>query len=658
LLKITHSAAEGTMLEGTSKGDGAWDAIKAAQQRYEIRGWKYFPSIRAIGVSHSRDHAPKLHLIDATAEVLRAAGFEVEIEIDGKPRAMEEAEADRADRMDDRAAALTAKAERKSGEADGRQAAAEQIAERFAAGQPIIMNHHSTRGALRDRARIESNMRAAVQLDEEAKLAAERAATAERHMEARNNPRRVYRRIRTLEADLRDVQRKLATCRISGRKLKNDGAGRTLECPLCYAEVPGVDMLFPEHGAATGRYKEQLELNLADLTEKIRYWKEALDAAKAAGVWVPVDPADVKPGHWIKSWAGWNKVIRANKVSITVEDSYGPGRGTFPRKITLDDITAHRETSPFEPTPAEEAAAQAVIELDELACAAVEEPSSEPEPAVDPAPVQAPARTASGLSPEALAVLSGAAADHRAVWLAAFPSSREVLVEIEQAMARIGGRWDTRDRAYLFARDPREQLEKLTGVPALPPPSPARDRELSYWPTPPALAAEVAEVVRDLPAGARVLEPSAGDGALVRAISAARPDVHLTCVEVDSFRAKTLSRAYGGPCPDAIYCQPFEEYAAERTPAPFHAVVMNPPFTLPGDRLAWVTHLELAWSLLAEGGELRAIVPASLEFGQQKRITAIRELILAAGGSWRPAPEGAFRMAGTDVRTLIVEATR
>ncbi|MGH8965876.1 MAG: hypothetical protein ACRDXB_11180, partial [Actinomycetes bacterium] len=90
----------------------------------------------------------------------------------------------------------------------------------------------------------------------------------------------------------------------------------------------------------------------------------------------------------------------------------------------------------------------------------------------------------------------------------------------------------------------------------------------------------------------------------------------------------------------------------------YAAVVMNPPFALPGDRQAWVSHLERAWGLLAEGGQLRAIVPASLEYGRQRRIAAVRELIVGAGGSWRPAPEGAFKASGTEVRTLLVEASR
>lgn len=358
-LTITHTAADGTLLEGTSRGDGAYEAIKAAQASYKIRGWKYFPSIRAIGVSHSRDRAPKLGLIDVTADVLREAGFTVDIVIDGAPRAMEDAEADRAGRMDDRAAALHAKAGRKAEDADARWAAADAITDGIPMGQPILVGHHSERGHRRALKTADAHMRKSLEVEREAKSAAQRAATAERHMEARNNPRRVYRRIRALEADRRKAERELTPCTVSGRKMKPEAEGQTLTCPRCYRDhTIGADLLYPVHGCATGRRREEVELRVAHLAEQIRYWGEALDAAKAAGADVPPDTDAIKKGWWVKSWAGWRQVTRVNKVTVSIRDTYGnpnvdhdaPGQW-FSRTLPLDEIREIRETSPYEPAP-------------------------------------------------------------------------------------------------------------------------------------------------------------------------------------------------------------------------------------------------------------------------------------------------------------------
>lgn len=263
----------------------------------------------------------------------------------------------------------------------------------------------------------------------------------------------------------------------------------------------------------------------------------------------------------------------------------------------------------------------------------------------------------STLSDGALHALQGAVADGRAVHLAVI-RDRRVYAEVDRALAGLGGRWNHRERAYLFPRDPRPQLERLTGSRMLPPPCAGTDKALSFWPTPPALAAELVDGL-DLEDGAKVLEPSAGDGALVAALRAAYPTARVAAVEVDEQRASRILGP-GRTHPEgsaAVYVTSFEDYAAQQ-PSPFDAVVMNPPFTLPGNRYAWATHLALAWSLLRPGGQLRAIVPASIEYGRQRPIAAARQLVLDAGGSWRAAPEGAFRSAGTMVRTCVVEATR
>lgn len=262
------------------------------------------------------------------------------------------------------------------------------------------------------------------------------------------------------------------------------------------------------------------------------------------------------------------------------------------------------------------------------------------------------------LSAAALDALQLAVADYRSVRLPII-TDRKVYVEVDRALSRLagGGRWNTRERAHLYDRDPRPDLQTLTGTAVLPPPCPTRDKELSYWATPPPLAATLIDGL-DLQPGARVLEPSAGDGALVRALHEAHPHVHITAIEPDQGRRTVLCCT--GPTGLHVWDGTLEDYAAFAGPAGirFDAVVMNPPFTLPDRRYAWAEHLTLAWDRLLPGGRLRAIVPASLEYGRQRPIAAARALLTDAGGTWREAPNGAFQASGTGVHTLIVDATK
>lgn len=260
------------------------------------------------------------------------------------------------------------------------------------------------------------------------------------------------------------------------------------------------------------------------------------------------------------------------------------------------------------------------------------------------------------LSPEAADVLGRSAATDTRVHLPVGQLERKTYVEVNRFLERLGGRWDRRERAHVFTRDPRPAMEEALGAGVLPPPAPNADKELSYWVTPPAVAHLAVAPLVHLRPGAEVLEPSAGDGALVRAIRGIRPDVAVTAVEPDPGRVARLVRGFGGDELVSTFGGTFEDYAVNRSPR-FGAVVMNPPFTLPGRRYAWAEHLMLAWGLLAPGGVLQAIVPASLEFGRQRVIAAARRLVEEHGG-WSTLPDDAFRVSGTGVRTLLVSVTR
>lgn len=185
-----------------------------------------------------------------------------------------------------------------------------------------------------------------------------------------------------------------------------------------------------------------------------------------------------------------------------------------------------------------------------------------------------------------------------------------------------------------------------------------------FVPTPAALAEDVVERFGLLYGCGRlsVLEPSAGTGAFVdmiagvgtRAVDREWLTVH--AVEPD---ARRLARIDQDTRPNVItFGATLEDFAAARRPVGprFDRVIMNPPFSVPGNAMIWIDHVLTAWELLAPGGRLAAIVPASVLHAQDRaarKYRAIADLIARHGGM-ELNDDDAFAESGKSVQTAVV----
>lgn len=284
-LTITHSHAEGTLIEGTSRGDGSADALKANR-------WRWSRNLGAWYIPGSRDHDARTWQVDSTAAALREAGFAVEVEIDNEARPTAEVQADKTARAAERAAALDAKAQRLHAAADGHRATVDQISENIPFGQPILVGHHSEGRARRDAAKIHANMGKAVEATAAAQEA-ERRADAARVNTRPEHPATTANRIDRLSAELRKLERQ-------------QGHSPIVDSP-----------------------------RMATLREQITYW-EAVRAQQIADGLV-IDTSTVKPGDYVEiHGSSWWRVTRANAKTLTLESGWSHIRR--PRH----QVTGHR----------------------------------------------------------------------------------------------------------------------------------------------------------------------------------------------------------------------------------------------------------------------------------------------------------------------------
>ena len=315
-ITITHTAQSGSLLDGTSRGDGTAELIKPL-------GWRWGRSISCWYLPRTRDKAPRVRDLERTEHLLREAGYLVELEIDSTYRSTAAAEADLAAQQRARAHALASKAERKETAAEAAAEAAQRAHNALPPmGEPIKLGHHSERGHRAAIARADATTRRSIDADVAARQASDRARAASTAGDYRHHPDRVARRIVRLEAELARWKR------------QRDGHTRTLAGGYKEISQP-----------ATGARAERVNNEIAHVSDQLEYWRDLRAAQIASGQVIDYAAAGIQVGDFIKHIDCWLRVTRVNAKSVT---TIGPrGRATIP----FLDIDAHRPAHAEEGRP-------------------------------------------------------------------------------------------------------------------------------------------------------------------------------------------------------------------------------------------------------------------------------------------------------------------
>lgn len=221
---------------------------------------------------------------------------------------------------------------------------------------------------------------------------------------------------------------------------------------------------------------------------------------------------------------------------------------------------------------------------------------------------------------------------------------RKLYESVNKVLAAAGGKWDRKSGTHKFASDPREAMglavEKGEAVNT-------RTLLQSFY-TPPPLAGRVVTSVR-LKHGMRVLEPSAGGGALV--LAAAR----VAAVDIDAYDVDPLVIARLDAVRPAVVdaggtlLVKIQDFLTVKPDPIYDAVIMNPPFA-GGQDVAHVTH---AIGFLEPGGALAAIMWPGWQTATTKAAVAFRALLATmAEHKVEDIPAGTFEH--TDVATILL----
>lgn len=231
-----------------------------------------------------------------------------------------------------------------------------------------------------------------------------------------------------------------------------------------------------------------------------------------------------------------------------------------------------------------------------------------------------------------LAILSRVTVDGDKIFLTCGQLDRKQYMAVNEVLNNMGGKWNRKAKAHVFDGDPADKLEQVLVSGEITPPE-----KYGYFPTPPDLAQRVVDLAEIGP-GMRVLEPSAGRGAIADCVPAG---CRLDCVELlaENFAA-LVAKGYTAARADFLSGEPDKAY---------DRIVMNPPF----ERQQDIDHVNHAWQFLEPGGRLVSIMSAGVMFRENRKTVEFREFVGKHGYIER-LPEGSFKASGTGVNTCVV----
>jgi predicted RNA methylase len=550
------------------------------------------------------------------------------------------------DRAEERAERFEEYSDKRGDEAERARANVERIAGGIPLGQHVLVGHHSEKHARRDAKRIEDGMRKSIKLWETSTYWTRRAQGAIDAAKYKELPSVRHRRIKGLESDkrkmLKDRERSMTFIKLwSKPDLTRDAALKICNYQHGVSVWSDIDQdkITPAQAAercikSHTRTAEHCERWLAHLENRLAYERAML--GESGGL--AADRFDIKVGGRVflrgRRAGEWFVVKRLNKGaegrvnSVTV---FGIGW-----TVGIESVADYRD-------PEEGDVAKV--------------------------------KKATSLAPIVNYPGGGFLHMTKADWDSGRKHSGSYYYSKQKAGEKYGAHrvalcYRGGSPKYVYLTDVATKMpppavsdaepvrfEREVVVPDAPPPAPKPAPEPTafdamreslkggvqvvvnpdLFQTPPELAQRVVDALGDV-AGVQLLEPSAGTGALADALRARGAIVH---VESSEACAEVLrQKGHDVEARDFLTSEGRESYGA---------VVLNPPFSNNRD----IEHVLHAYTHLAHGGRLVAIVSAGVRFRNDRETDRLRALIHECG-SIEDLPEGSFKSAGTSVRTCLV----
>jgi hypothetical protein len=215
---------------------------------------------------------------------------------------------------------------------------------------------------------------------------------------------------------------------------------------------------------------------------------------------------------------------------------------------------------------------------------------------------------------------------------------RQLYVKVANAIKGIGGRWKGgKTSGFIFERDPTDLLKEIASGT-----SRNLKKELQFFETPPDLARKLVDLASIDRPDLLVLEPSAGRGAIVRALVEKEHRLTIHCYELDD-----VNRAHLAIFPEVqIHGNDF----LQARPILYDRIVANPPFSRNQD----IQHIIKMYYWLKAGGRMITITSRHWQTVNGKKEESFRKWLKQKNYELHHLDPGEFKASGTNAATSIL----
>lgn len=222
------------------------------------------------------------------------------------------------------------------------------------------------------------------------------------------------------------------------------------------------------------------------------------------------------------------------------------------------------------------------------------------------------------------------------------PMAPALYQKVKKFILMMGGKWvGGKTQAHIFPEDPSEVIQNVVTFREI-----VDHKKLTqFFPTPMAVVERICTAA-DPQEFHRILEPSAGEGAIISGLLEVNSDYEnpIDVFELDEKRQQILQSKFGSKISVRG-----ADFMAARVSEQYDLVVMNPPFSKSQD----VKHVLQAFEMLNEGGRLVAITSPGWCYRQTEAHLKLRQMINSMG--WmEELEEGEFKESGTNIKTCLV----